>query len=72
MKPLTATQALVPTAAVRPASPCVKLCRIEPASALCVGCWRTLEEITAWRSLDEAGREQVWQRIEQRIQQRMA
>jgi predicted Fe-S protein YdhL (DUF1289 family) len=54
----------------RPASPCVKLCRIEPASALCAGCLRSLDEISAWRGLDAAGREQVWQRIEQRAQQR--
>lgn len=30
-------------------SPCVRVCRIATAgSGLCVGCWRSLEEITRW------------------------
>ena len=29
-------------------SPCVKLCSIHPTERLCVGCLRTIEEITAW------------------------
>ena len=30
------------------ASPCNKVCRIDPASGLCLGCARTLEEIGRW------------------------
>jgi predicted Fe-S protein YdhL (DUF1289 family) len=29
-------------------SPCNKVCAIDPISALCVGCGRTLAEITGW------------------------
>lgn len=29
-------------------SPCVSACRIDPASDLCTGCGRTLDEIAAW------------------------
>lgn len=29
-------------------SPCVKLCSIHPTERLCIGCLRTIEEITAW------------------------
>lgn len=44
-------------------SPCVRLCRIEPASGLCAGCARTLDEIAAWSRLDDTGRQAVWQRV---------
>ena len=31
-------------------SPCIKVCVIDPASGLCTGCWRSLDEIAAWRA----------------------
>lgn len=31
-----------------PASPCVALCALDPASGYCRGCWRSLAEIAAW------------------------
>jgi predicted Fe-S protein YdhL (DUF1289 family) len=39
-------------------SPCIKLCRIDAATRLCVGCLRTLEEIAGWGrlSMDERRR----------------
>ena len=37
-------------------SPCINVCRIDAASGLCVGCARTLDEIAAWSSLDDAGK----------------
>jgi len=49
-----------------PPSPCTGVCRIEPASRLCAGCARTIEEIMAWPTLDTAGRRAVWGRIGQR------
>ena len=30
-------------------SPCVKICVIDPLSALCIGCGRTGDEIARWR-----------------------
>lgn len=38
------------TAAPAIASPCVKMCAIEPLSGLCEGCGRSLREIGAWTS----------------------
>lgn len=38
------------------ASPCINVCRMDPASGLCAGCYRSLEEIAAWSRLDDAGR----------------
>ena len=32
-------------------SPCVKVCVIHPAERLCVGCHRSIEEISAWSRL---------------------
>lgn len=41
-------------------SPCVGVCRIAPASGVCEGCWRTLDEIAAWGSLPDAARRAIW------------
>jgi len=47
-------------------SPCISVCRIDAASGLCVGCLRTLDEIAAWGSLDDAARRMVWHAVAQR------
>ena len=47
-------------------SPCINICRMSPATGLCEGCLRTIEEIAAWSTLDDAAKEQVWDAIEQR------
>jgi uncharacterized protein len=47
-------------------SPCVSVCLMEPASQLCGGCFRTLDEIAAWSCMDEEGKREVWQRLVQR------
>ena len=41
------------------ASPCIKVCCVEPTSGLCLGCHRTLPEIAAWGRLSEAERDAV-------------
>ncbi|MGE4534299.1 DUF1289 domain-containing protein [Halomonas sp.] len=48
----------------RPASPCVRICRVTPGGGRCEGCGRSLDEIAAWSRLDEDAREAVWQRLE--------
>jgi uncharacterized protein len=37
-------------------SPCVKLCVIHPEERLCVGCMRTIEEISTWSRLSPDAR----------------
>ncbi len=37
-------------------SPCVKLCTIHPAERLCVGCLRSIDEISAWSRMTPAER----------------
>jgi predicted Fe-S protein YdhL (DUF1289 family) len=41
------------------ASPCISVCRIDPATGFCVGCARTLDEIAAWGSLEDDARRAV-------------
>ena len=54
-----------PTEAPVP-SPCVNVCRMSPRTGLCEGCWRTLDEIAAWSTLDDAAKRRVWQAIDRR------
>lgn len=37
-------------------SPCVKLCVVHPEERLCVGCYRTIEEISVWSRLSDQER----------------
>jgi len=48
------------------ASPCVDVCRMDDATGLCAGCWRTLDEIAAWSALDDDARRAVWARLGER------
>ncbi len=47
-------------------SPCISVCRMDAASGLCEGCFRTLEEIADWSGLDDTGRRAIWMNIGQR------
>ena len=38
------------------ASPCVKVCVIHPEARLCVGCHRSIEEISVWSRLSPEAR----------------
>ncbi len=40
-------------------SPCVKTCVVHPAERLCVGCLRTIEEITGWSRMTAEERRAV-------------
>ncbi len=40
-------------------SPCVKICVVDPVGGLCIGCGRTVEEISMWRELAETERVRV-------------
>ncbi|HEU4962115.1 MAG TPA: DUF1289 domain-containing protein [Sphingomonas sp.] len=41
------------------ASPCVNVCRIDPATRRCRGCARTIDEIARWTTLAEADRARI-------------
>jgi len=53
-------------------SPCVSICRMDPVSELCEGCFRSLDEIALWGRMDERGKREVWTQIGQRMARRPA
>ena len=40
-------------------SPCVKLCVVHPEARICVGCFRSIDEITGWSRLTPAERSTI-------------
>jgi hypothetical protein len=48
-------------------SPCVSVCRMDAATELCEGCFRTLDEIAAWGRMTEEDKREVWALIARRI-----
>ena len=53
-----------------PAStPCVRICVVDPVSALCIGCGRTLAEIAAWSTMPETERAAVMAGLEGRLKE---
>lgn len=40
-------------------SPCTKICVIHPSAGVCVGCFRTMEEIAGWTRLSADQRRAV-------------
>ena len=41
------------------ATPCVKVCIVDGASSLCLGCWRTLSEIGGWSGFTDQERARI-------------
>lgn len=48
-------------------SPCVKLCQLDPATRLCQGCSRSLDEIGRWSSLSENERRAIMTELPARL-----
>jgi len=38
------------------ASPCNKVCILDEATRICIGCFRTIDEIAGWAALTDAER----------------
>lgn len=47
-------------------SPCIKVCRLAPNTGICVGCFRTIQEISAWGHLTQEERKNILVRLEER------
>jgi predicted Fe-S protein YdhL (DUF1289 family) len=47
-------------------TPCVKICTVDGASGLCVGCLRTLGEIAGWSGFSPAERARIMAELESR------
>ncbi len=49
-----------------PKSPCISHCIIDTDSGFCEGCWRTLEEVSAWRTMQDTTKVAVLKSLESR------
>ncbi len=51
------------------ASPCINICKMDAPSGLCVGCFRTIDEITVWSRSDDACRLEILAAVARRRQE---
>lgn len=49
------------------ASPCVRICVLDAAGSLCIGCGRTIEEISGWSGMSEGARLAVMGVLDERL-----
>jgi uncharacterized protein len=47
-------------------SPCISVCRMDAATGLCEGCFRTLDEIADWSMASDDVKRALWQTLVQR------
>ena len=45
------------------ASPCTKVCMVHPEARICVGCYRTADEITSWVAMGAEARAAVMEAL---------
>jgi predicted Fe-S protein YdhL (DUF1289 family) len=50
------------------ASPCINVCRMDEASGLCEGCYRSIQEIAAWAAADDQEKSLILAAVAQRRQ----
>jgi uncharacterized protein len=53
------THPTLPEMTKKPLSPCIQVCTIDPETGQCRGCFRTLDEIARWGSLDDEERRRI-------------
>ena len=54
------------TSDMPPASPCLGICLMDPATRMCRGCLRTIDEIRAWYEASAAEKRAILARLETR------
>lgn len=47
-------------------SPCDGNCRLDFNTKICMGCYRTMDEILGWINFDDAKKEEIFKLVEQR------
>lgn len=47
-------------------SPCVGVCALDDED-ICIGCWRSGDEISRWGYLDNAGKRAILKNVEERL-----
>lgn len=53
-------------------SPCAKVCTLDARAGLCLGCGRTIDEITRWTGMNASERAQVMVELPARLAARSA
>jgi uncharacterized protein len=48
-------------------SPCKRVCVVDPAARLCIGCGRSLDEIGRWIGLSSAERSRITAQLSARL-----
>ncbi len=48
-------------------TPCVKVCTVDPAAGLCIGCGRTLTEIGDWTRYSDETRRRIMEELPGRL-----
>ncbi|HET9715687.1 MAG TPA: DUF1289 domain-containing protein [Pseudolabrys sp.] len=48
-------------------SPCVKICTVDARSQLCLGCGRTIDEISSWIKLSDSERTRIMNELPARL-----
>jgi uncharacterized protein len=51
-------------------SPCISVCELDAKGRICIGCFRTLDEIAAWGSLDATAKRRILGELPARKAQR--
>ncbi|MAM61135.1 DUF1289 domain-containing protein [Maritimibacter sp. UBA3975] len=49
-----------------PLSPCNKICQIHPEMRICIGCYRTIQEIAGWSRMSDMERREVMEVLPER------
>jgi predicted Fe-S protein YdhL (DUF1289 family) len=47
-------------------TPCIKVCVVDGESGLCLGCYRTLQEVAGWAAFTDAEREALMAELPER------
>lgn len=47
-------------------SPCTGVCTLDPLDTICIGCFRSRDEITLWRSSTDGERQLILDRAQER------
>ncbi|MBU6407112.1 MAG: DUF1289 domain-containing protein [Alphaproteobacteria bacterium] len=53
------------TASIR--TPCIRVCAVDGAKGLCIGCGRTLKEIAQWTAFSDAERDAICETLAVRL-----
>ena len=48
------------------ASPCVRVCTLDPLTGYCVGCYRTVQEVAGWVEMTAEEKRAVLERVARR------